>query len=205
MAEEKKLTIEKEKTVEKVAKAVEAKEVIKAKPLPVDKEKTKEIEEKLAAGKPIEDAKAEDKKVEEKKPAKKEAPKLTKKEFAEANGKSVPISKKHAMYICRFIKNKPIDKAIEDLTQVLAYKKSVPMRGEIPHRKGPGGSGRYPINAAKHFITILKGLKGNVMVNQMEIENTRIVIASASWASRPARKGNLYVPSNFSAIISSPA
>ncbi len=115
----------------------------------------------------------------------------SKKEFAEANGKSLHASKKHCMYICSFIKNKPIDKAISDLEEVIKLKKPIPFKGEIPHRKGNLQSGRYPINASKLFINLLKSLKGNVLVNGLELEKTRITRASASWASRPARRGNV--------------
>ena len=50
-------------------------------------------------------------------------------------------------------------------------------------------SGRYPINAALQFIKLLKGLKGNVIANGLELEKTRIYLASPSWAARPARGG----------------
>lgn len=113
-----------------------------------------------------------------------------KKDEAIAKGTSVPISKKHSMYICSFIKNKKIDDAIKDLEKVMKMKKAVPFKGEIPHRKGMM-SGRYPVNAAREFIRILKGLKGNCIVNEMNIEDTKIAIASASWASRPLVRGGM--------------
>ncbi|MBS3088318.1 hypothetical protein J4402_00905 [Candidatus Pacearchaeota archaeon] len=129
---------------------------------------------------------------EKKKEPKKEQPKLTKKDEAIARGLAVHMSKKHAMYICSFIKNKSIDESINYLEQVIKLKKVIPFKGEIPHRKGKGiMSGRYPVNASKLFISILKSLKGNVIVNQMELENTRITFASACWAARPMRRGSV--------------
>ena len=89
------------------------------------------------------------------------------------------------------LKTKKIDNAIEDLELVLKMKKYVPFKGEIPHRKGPGMSGRYPLKAAKLFINMLKGLKGNVIANQMDLDKTRISLASATNASRPLRRGNV--------------
>ena len=77
------------------------------------------------------------------------------------NGKNVPLSTKDAIAICKFIKNKSIKKAIEDLEQVLILKKAIPMKGEIPHRKGKIMSGRFPIRASKRFIELLKNLQGN--------------------------------------------
>ena len=50
---------------------------------------------------------------------KKEQPKLTKKDEAVSNGMALHMSKKHAMYICSFIKNKSIDESIADLEKVI--------------------------------------------------------------------------------------
>ena len=116
--------------------------------------------------------------------------KLTKKNEAVVNALSLPISKKHSMYICNFIKGKPIDFAIKQLEEVLKFKRAIPYKGEIPHRSDPGMmSGRYPINASKVFIQLLKGLKGNAIVNQLDIEKTRVTYGSAFWASRPMKRG----------------
>jgi ribosomal protein L22 len=139
------------------------------------------VTEKKAEGK------SEDKKTEEKK---KEAPKITKKDEAVAKTLSMPISKKHGMYIGAFIKGKPIDQAIRELQEVMKFKRAIPMKGEIPHRKGKGMmSGRYPIVACKHIINTLKALKGNIAVNGMDLEKSRIVFVTSSWASRPQQGG----------------
>ena len=53
--------------------------------------------------------------------------------------------------------------------------------------------GRKPVLEAINYgdeleqIYILYGLKGNIIVNGMDPEKSKIVIASASWASRPMR------------------
>jgi large subunit ribosomal protein L22 len=178
----------------------EEKKKIVAKPLPVDKEKTREIEEKMKQEKnqstPEDTKEVTPVPTEEKKeatPAKKESkkPEIKKKEEAIARGASLPISKKHSMYIGSFIKNKKIDDAIADLEKVIKLKKAVPYKGEIPHRKGNMERGRYPVNASKYFINLLKGLRGNVITNQMELDDTRIYLVSASWASRPQRRGGV--------------
>ena len=131
----------------------------------------------------------QEKKEEQKKESKKESLKQTKekKEEAVARGLSLHVSKKQCMYICRFIKNKSIDKAILDLEQVIKLKRAIPFKGEIPHRKGMM-SGRYPVKASKLFINLLKGLKGNISVNNLDLDKTVIYFASANWASRPLRR-----------------
>src|SRR3989344_3104129 len=114
--------------------------------------------------------------------------KIQKKEAAIAKGHSMPVSKRQCMYISAFIKNKKIDLAISDLKEVIKFKKIVHFKGEIPHRKGKGMmSGRYPIKASALFIKLLKGLRGNALVNGLDLEKTRIVSSSSNWASRPMR------------------
>ncbi|MAG23983.1 hypothetical protein CMI47_00235 [Candidatus Pacearchaeota archaeon] len=114
-----------------------------------------------------------------------------KKPFVIANGRNLHASKKHCVYISSFITNKTIDQAIADLQKVIAMKTPVPFKGEIPHRKGKIMSGRYPVKASELFIAVLKGLKGNAIVNNMDLDKTRIVESSSSWASRPMRRGSV--------------
>jgi len=144
--------------------------------LKVPMEKSKAVE-----GKKVE-TKTEGKKVEEKKKPVQTKPKV-KRDYAVVNAKSVPISTKHSMAICRFVKGKTIEKAISDLEPVLIKKRAVPMKGEIPHRKGKMMSGRYPIKAVGHFIRLLKSLEANAIVN--EIDNPVIVEAVSNIAQRP--------------------
>ena len=106
-------------------------------------------EEKVA------DIKKEEKKIEKKHVEK------PKKSFAEVNAYNLPISTKTAMYISKFIKGKTIPSAIMDLELVIAKKKPVPYKGEIPHRKGKIMSGRFPKKASLEFIKLLKSLSSN--------------------------------------------
>ncbi len=159
-------------------KAVENKAPVKTE----EKKETKPVEEK------IEDKKPNETKTEEK-PAKPQ--KKVKKDLVVVNARSVPVSTKYAIAICRFIKNKTPDKAVEELEQVVVLKKSIPMRGEIPHRKGPSkagsGSGRFPQKAAKEFINLVKSLKSNA--ENHDLEEPVIVEAIANFAHRPWGRG----------------
>ena len=111
-------------------------------------------------------------KIEDKKEEKKEKIEektKQKKEIAIVRGISLPISFKHAREISRFILGKNPEKAIEILKKVQLKKIAVPMRGEIPHRKGIA-SGRYPVKAAAHFVKLLKNTIGNARVAGLEGE-----------------------------------
>ena len=90
-----------------------------------------------------------------------------KKTEAVVNITSLPISTKHSTFVCKFIKGKKIEDAIKDLEKVVLLKKPVPMKGEIPHRKGMM-SGRYPKKTAEHFIKFLNVLSANANVNGLE-------------------------------------
>ncbi len=153
------------KTMNKQQKAAET----KIETAPVKKEETK-IEEKK-----------EDKK-EKKQPVQKKE--RVKKDEAVVNGISLPISTKDSVAVCKFIKGKTIDKAIADLEEVLKFKKAIPMKGEIPHRKGKGiMSGRYPVKPVTHFIIMLKNLRANANMNGLD--EPVISEAVPNRASRP--------------------
>ncbi len=128
--------------------------------------KTEKLEKKEEIKTEIMETNAKEKKEETvSKPAVKEKPKKTK---AVVNGIGIPISTKQSMAISRFIKRKKIEDAIRDLENVARLKKAVPMKGEIPHRKGEIMSGRFPQKAAKEFIILLKSLAANSIYNGLE-------------------------------------
>ncbi len=153
------------KSMKKQQKAEQKKEIVDAKKVEDKKEKTEKEEVK-----------------EEKKPVQKKE--KVKKDEAIVNGIRLPISTKDSVEICRFIRKKTIDKAISDLEEVLKFKRAIPMRGEIPHRKGKGMmSGRYLTKAVGHFLKLLKTLKANANVNGLE--EPIIIEAIPNKAARP--------------------
>jgi large subunit ribosomal protein L22 len=154
------------------------------------KETTKKKE--VMEEKKVEETKTEDKKMEtqkEEKSQKKEQPKveLKPKEVAIARAISARASLKYGMGICKMIKGKTPKRAIEMLEEVLKMKRAVPFRSlEVGHRSGMGG-GKYPLNAVKVYIPVVKQLEANA--NTCGIENPVIVIAKTNKAPRPMRKG----------------
>lgn len=181
MPEEKQITDQKmeEKKTEKPVeeKVVETPKVEEKK---IDENKPKDNEKSKTDN--VEDTK-KDKKEEKKsdaKPVKAEGPKKTE---AIVNGRDLRISTKHSVAVCDFIRNKDVDKAIGELEEVSKMKRAIPMKGEIPHRKGMM-SGRYPINAVAAFLKLLKSVKANAMMNELELEKVKIY-CMANVASRP--------------------
>lgn len=151
---------------------------------------TKETIEKV--DKKAEEAKVEEvkeTKTEKKTEKKKEAPKeVAKKEMAQANGFSLKISPKQSKYVCRVIKGKSPEAAVARLEAVITEKRAIPMAGlEIGHRKGRGlAGGKYPKNACKAIIEIIKQAGANSVV--AGIESPVITIARSDRASAPYRR-----------------
>jgi len=144
-----------------------------------DKEIKKEVKEEI---KDVKDA--EVKKVKEK--FEKEIKGLKKTE-AVVNGRNLPVSTKHSIAICNYIRKKDLDKAIFILEEVDKMKKAIPMKGEIPHRRGKIMSGRYPIKAVGEFIKLLKSLRSNAIANGLELEKY-VLFCKANIAARPYRR-----------------
>jgi len=107
---------------------------------------------------------------------------------AKVMGINVTASLKHSMAICDFIKGKTIEHAIGELEEVTKMKRAMPMKGEIPHRKGDMTGGRYPVKVSKIFITLLKSLRANANNKGLDIKNIKL-FAKADKASRPRKSG----------------
>jgi len=198
MADEPKPTIDKKEETKKTEKLVEPQK--QEAPKSEVKKETKPAE---APKKPVETkspnvqkdstiTKSDKPSVSEDKPKPKETPKKPqvpkiKKTEAVVRGVGLHISTKKSMGICKFIKNKPIEKAIADLELVLRKKKAVPIKGEIPHKKGLGkpasGSGSYPKKASEAFLKLLNSSQANADANGMD--EPIISEAVANMASRP--------------------
>jgi ribosomal protein L22 len=158
--------------------------------------KPRRMQEKVAAA-PVQEKKSEIKEMKPEakpevkhdvKPEVKQETKVEKPKKTEviARGMDMGISTKHAMAICDFIRNRKIKDVIPELEQVVKLKRAIPMKGEIPHRHGDMMSGRYPVNASKAIITLLKGLDANARAS--EILEPKIVFAKPDKASSPHRR-----------------
>jgi len=96
------------------------------------------------------------------------------------------ISRKQARSIIKFIQGKKVDDAISILNRVIKKKIAVPMKGEIPHRKGIAG-GRFPVKASALFIKLLKGLSANA--SQKGIEGDLVISGKTDTAPKAMRPG----------------
>lgn len=83
--------------------------------------------------------------------------------MAKAVGRGLPISTKHAIEICSFIRNKQLSKAKGILTGVMNKKLAIPFKrfnSDVGH-KTKIGPGRFPTKASKELLKLLEGVEAN--------------------------------------------
>ncbi|HDD59885.1 MAG: 50S ribosomal protein L22 [Thermoplasmata archaeon] len=98
--------------------------------------------------------------------------------MAKALGRDLPISRKHAVEICRAIKGMDLEKAEEYLENVIKLKQPVPFKRYnrmVAHRKGKGfGPGKYPVKAAKYILKVLKDAESNAEYSGLDTDRLYI-------------------------------
>ena len=148
----------------------------------------KKVEDKISVSEKTSTEKEEkvEAKIEKKKEIKKKG--ISKKDVAVANGFSLKISPKQSKYICRIIRGKSPEGAVDRLQAVIDEKRPVPMAGlEVGHKKGKGlAGGKFPKNACKGIMEIVKQAGANAVV--AGIESPVITIARSDRASAPFRR-----------------
>ena len=111
---------------------------------------------------------------------------------ARSGATNMRISTKNSIEISSFIKGLGVDKAIEYLEDVVVKKKAVPFKRFIKdqaHRKGGMGPGRYPINAAREFIKLLKNVRNNAEMKGFEAERLVVDNAQANLCGSSFHRG----------------
>lgn len=184
-------TIKKEEKSKEGNKEIYGKEKVREEKIKVGGgEKEKEVETKEKNKK---NEKEKLKKIDE---SKKEKKVKVKKNFAIAKANNLPVSTKKAVAICKIIKGKHPKEAISIMEQVIKLKKSIPMVGEIPHRKkshrlSKHAQGRYPAKPAKYFVKVLKQAIANA--NQVGLEEDKLYI----YIAKADKGSTLYRPGRF--------
>ena len=116
--------------------------------------------------------------------------------IAEVNAKSLPISTKMSVEICRNIRYLGLAKAKRVLQDVVSMKRALPIKRfdfDLGHKPGMA-AGRYPIKASQAFIKLLNSLESNAENKGLNVNNLVIVHANANKAEntrRHGRKGNV--------------
>ena len=103
---------------------------------------------------------------------------------AKAVGRSLKISPKHAVEICRELRGKKLETAKIYLEDVIQMDKAVPFKRhnkKVGHRRGLKGwpSGRYPVKAATQILKVLENAEANAEYKGLESENLKIMHISS--------------------------
>ncbi|NQV09508.1 50S ribosomal protein L22 [Candidatus Woesearchaeota archaeon] len=120
------------------------------------------------------------------------AAKLGEENSAVAAGRSLSISTKQSVEICRFLRKKKLQRAKNMLNDVIAHKIAVPYiryYGDVGHKKGKIAAGRYPEKASKEILKILESVEANAQLKGLSTGDLFIEHICAHLASRPWHYG----------------
>ncbi len=112
--------------------------------------------------------------------------------MAKAVGRDVVISTKNSVEIAKMIKGMAIEKAKNQLKEVIGLKKAVPytrFNDDVAHRKGIGGPGRFPQKTAKEILKILEAAEVNAQFKGLDTNSMAIKHICAHKAARPWKHG----------------
>jgi len=110
---------------------------------------------------------------------------------ARAIGRSLPISTKHVVEICSFIRGKSVEEAKKLLEGVIGKKVAVPFKRynkDVGHKKGMS-TGRYPVKAASEILRVIKSAEANAQFKGINTSNLIVKEAIANKASTPLHFG----------------
>ena len=100
---------------------------------------------------------------------------------SKAMGSELHISPKKSREVCCKIKGMKASAARKFLEDVIALKQAVPFKRHhdgTGHRKGPMAAGRYPVNASKEILKVLKNAESNAEYKGLEPANMYIAHAA---------------------------
>ena len=99
---------------------------------------------------------------------------------------NAPVSFKYSAEICRQIKSKPLNQAIDFMNRIIAHESFLPLttyNKKVAHRKGDSRegvkSGRYPELTAKGFLQLFELAKNNADFKGLDAEKLIIIHAFA--------------------------
>ena len=114
-----------------------------------------------------------------------------KENMARANGSSIPVSFKHSIEICNFIRGKNVNYAKNVLSEVIKEKQTIPFKrfdGDVGHKKGMA-AGRYPKKASKEILDMINLVEANAQFKGLNTSRLIITHINANKASSVTRFG----------------
>lgn len=113
--------------------------------------------------------------------------------FAKARALNLPISTRHCVEICRFLRYKDTSLAKKILQDVIALRRPVPYNRFIQdtgHKAGMS-AGRFPQKAANEVLSLIKSVEANAQNKGLDVSTLKIIKIVANKASIPLTGGRL--------------
>lgn len=117
---------------------------------------------------------------------------LIKEGDAKAVGLDLPISTKHSIEICNHIRGKSLTQAKKILDEAVNLQKAIPFKrfnGDVGHRKGHIGAGRYVPKACGTIKHILESAQANAVFQGLSANDLVIRHISAQKAANQQHFG----------------
>lgn len=115
--------------------------------------------------------------------------------MARAVGRDLPISTKHCIEICKFIKGRKVEDARKALQAAIEKTAAIPFprfNGGVGHKRGKGmASGRYPQKAATAILKILENAVANAKQKGLVENSLRVEAMIPQKGSSPYKHGRI--------------
>ncbi len=116
---------------------------------------------------------------------------ISEEHLARAKAKDVPVSTKHSIEICRYLRYKTTNLAKKILEDTISIKKPIPFKRfkrDIGHKPGMA-AGRFPKKAAKEMLKLVKSAETNAQFKGLNTSSLKIIKILANKASVPVTGG----------------
>lgn len=114
--------------------------------------------------------------------------------LAKAVGMDLPVSTKHCIEICSWIRNKKLQNAINMMEKVIKEERSLPFKRfnkGVGHKK-EGMAGRYPKKACTQVLKLLNTINANAQFKGLNTSSLEIIHMCAHKASTPWHYGRFF-------------
>ncbi len=111
---------------------------------------------------------------------------------AKAVGVSLPVSTKHSIEICNYLRGKSVERAKKILEGVIKVKEAIPVKRfteSVGHRRGKMSSGRYPVKASSEILKIIKSAEANAQFKGLSVADLVVRHIASQRAAGVMRSG----------------
>ncbi|MFW6383269.1 MAG: 50S ribosomal protein L22 [Nanoarchaeota archaeon] len=112
--------------------------------------------------------------------------------MARAVGRSLPVSTKHCIEICNYIRGRKVSVAKGLLSDAVALKKPIPFKrfnADVGHKKGGFSAARYAVKAAGEVLKLINSCEANAQNKALNTNDMVVTHINAHRGSQQFRMG----------------